>query len=73
MLVLKLQLQEIVQVNIELGKSTATFTPKRPTSGQKKDLGRKQAAEKEEMGTSSLGETTNGIVPAGVDPIPLKK
>ena len=49
MLVLKLQLQEIVQVNIELSKSTATFTPKRPTSGQKKELGRKQAAEKQPM------------------------
>ena len=73
MLVLKLQLQEIVQVNIELGRSTATFTPKRPTSGKKQELGKKQAAEKEEMGTSSLGETMNDTVPAGVDPIPLKK
>ena len=63
----------LVLKNIELGRSTATFTPKRPTSGQKKDLGRKQAAEKEEMGTSSLGETMNDTVPAGVDPIPLKK
>ena len=53
MLVLKLQLQEIVQVKIELGKSTATFTPKRPTSGNKKELGKKQAMEKQEKGDST--------------------
>ena len=43
------------------------------SSGQKKELGRKQTAEKEEMGTSAVGETMNGVIPAGVDPIPLKK
>ena len=54
MLVLKLQLQEIVQVNIELGKSTATFTPKRPTSGKKQELGKKQAAEKQKKGDTTF-------------------
>ena len=48
-------------------------TPKRPTSGQKKELGRKQAAEKEEMGATTVAETMNDTIPAGVDPIPLDK
>ena len=60
MLVLKLQLQEIVQVNIELGRSTATFTPKRPTSAPKKELGKKQAAEKEKKGDTTFRGLTGG-------------
>ena len=62
MLVLKLQLQEIVQVSIELGKSTATFTPKRPTSGQKKELGRKQAAEKQPMEDTTFQAAAGGLL-----------
>ena len=60
MLVLKLQLQEIVQVNIKLGRSTATFTPKRPTSAPKKELGKKQAAEKEKKGDTTFRGLTGG-------------
>ena len=62
MLVLKLQLQEIVQVNIELGKSTATFTPKRPTSGNKKELGKKQAMEKQEMEDTTFQGLAGGLL-----------
>ncbi len=62
MLVLKLQLQEVVQVNIELGRSTATFTPKRPTSGQKKELGRKQAMEKEKKEDTTLEAVAGGTL-----------
>lgn len=72
MLVLKLQLQEIVQVNIELGRSTATFTPKRPTSGKKTETGKKQAMEKQEMGITTVGSKMSGTITPGHDPIPLK-
>jgi len=47
MLTVQLELQEVKSVKVVLGKSTASFTPKKPTSQKKTETGKKQAIEKE--------------------------